>query len=63
MNVVGTFVKTLSWRDFFRAFQVHHNGAFQHVKKRMRVVPMVSALLHPLDPAAQIFVLALCGLG
>ncbi len=61
MNVVGTFIKTLSWRDFFPAFQVHHNGAFQHVKKRMRVVSIVSALLQPLGPSAQIFVLALGG--
>jgi hypothetical protein len=42
MHIIGTFIKTLAWRerDFFPAFQLHHNGAFQYVKKRMRVVPM-----------------------
>ena len=42
MNVVGPLVKSLAWRerDFFPAFQLHHNRAFQHVKKRLRILPM-----------------------
>lgn len=42
MNTVRPFVKSLAWheRDFSTAFQLHHNRAFQHVKKCMRIVPM-----------------------
>ena len=41
----------IPWRPLL---QLHRNGAFQHVKKRVRVVPIVSALLQPLGPSAQI---------
>jgi len=42
MNIIGTFIETLAWRerDFFPAFHLHHNGAFQHVNECMRIVPM-----------------------
>src|SRR5262249_42459246 len=42
MNIIGTFIKALAWRerDFFAAFHLHHNGAFQHVNECMRIVPM-----------------------
>src|SRR5438874_8030314 len=42
MNIVGTFIKGLAWRqrDFLPTLQLHHNGTFQHIEKSMRVVPM-----------------------
>src|SRR6185437_331078 len=42
MNVVGPLIKSLTRRkrDFFPAFHLHDNRAFQHVNERMRVVPM-----------------------
>ncbi|MCU1260946.1 MAG: hypothetical protein JWO80_3831, partial [Bryobacterales bacterium] len=42
MNIIGAFIKTLAWRerDFFPAFHLHYNGAFQHIKESMRIVPM-----------------------
>src|SRR5947209_4006509 len=42
MNIIGTFIESLAWRkrDFFPAFHLHHNGALQHVKECMGIVPM-----------------------
>ena len=41
-NTIGTFIKGLAWRerDFFAAFHLHHNAAFQHVNECMRIVAM-----------------------
>src|SRR5215204_7614334 len=40
MNIVGAFIKGLSWsqRHFFSAFQLHDDGALQHVYKCVCIV-------------------------
>src|SRR5262245_58723816 len=42
MDIVGAFIKGLPGcqRDFFSALQLHHDGAFQHVHKRVGIVSM-----------------------
>src|SRR5262249_4959294 len=40
MNIVGAFIEALSWcqRYLLSTFQLHHNGALQHVNKGMCIV-------------------------
>ena len=42
MDIVGAFIKGLHGyqRDFFSAFHMHHDGAFQHVNKSICIVSM-----------------------
>src|SRR5262249_48465873 len=40
MNIVRTFIEGLSWRQCYllSTLQLHHNGALQHVNKRLCIV-------------------------
>src|SRR5439155_15067309 len=45
MNIVRAFIEGLSWCQchLLSTLQLHHDGALQHVNKRMRIVPVDSA--------------------
>src|SRR5215471_4005368 len=42
MNIVGPLIERLArrQRDFFSSFHLHDDGAFEHVDKRVRIVPV-----------------------
>jgi len=40
MDIIGSFIKALAsaQREFFSAFHLHYDGAFQHVNRHLRIV-------------------------